>query len=339
MTRVLVVGDANLDLVLAGDVVPRFGQEEQLLESSRLVLGSSAGIVAHGLARLGVDTTLVACVGDDDFGRVTVERLRDGGVDTSGVRVVGDRATGLSVILSAPHDRSILTDTGAMTEVGSADVRAALDAGRRAGRPYGHLHVASWFLLPGLAAELPALFAELRAEGTTVSLDTNWDPSGRWEGLREALPHVDLFLPNREELRAVGAALGARSVSRSGSSGDDADALAGGHAGPDEHAEAAAASSIVELGPALVVKAGRDGGWSLRAGGAVVRHPGLVLDVVDTTGAGDSFDAGYLAAWTAAVGDEVERLRWATTAGSLSTRAAGGTGAQATRDDLERVPA
>ncbi|NIJ04614.1 carbohydrate kinase family protein [Frigoribacterium faeni] len=317
MTRVLVVGDANLDLVLTGDVVPRFGQEEQLLESSRLVLGSSAGIVAHGLARLGVDTALVACVGDDDFGRVTLDRLRDGGVDTTAVRVVPGRATGLSVILSAPHDRSILTDTGAMTDVAVADVRAALDGARRAGRPFGHVHVASWFLLPGLAAELPALFAELRAAGTTVSLDTNWDPAGRWQGLREALPHVDLFLPNREELLAVGAVLGA----------------------PAEQGERAAAAAVAALGPALVVKAGRDGGWSLRAGGPVVQHPGLVLDVVDTTGAGDSFDAGYLAAWTAGVDDEVERLRWATTAGSLSTRAAGGTGAQATRDDLARVDA
>ena len=329
--RVLVAGEANLDLVLTGDVVPRFGQEEQLLESSRLVLGSSAGIVAHGLARLGVETTLVACVGDDDFGRVTVDRLREGGVDTSGVRVVEGTATGLSVVLSAPHDRSILTDTGAMTWVGVADVRAALATARAEGRPFGHLHVASWFLLPGLAAELPALFAELRAEGTTISLDTNWDPAGRWAGLREALPHVDLFLPNRDELRAVGAVLGAPAETDTDTDTDPAAAA--------DAADLAAATTITGLGPTVVVKAGRDGGWSLRGGGVPVRHPGLVLDVVDTTGAGDSFDAGYLAAWTAGLDDEVERLRWATTAGSLSTRAAGGTGSQATLDDLERVPA
>ncbi|ROS52671.1 carbohydrate kinase family protein [Frigoribacterium sp. PhB24] len=333
-TRVLVVGDANLDLVLTGDVVPRFGQEEQLLESSRLVLGSSAGIVAHGLARLGVETTLVACVGDDDFGRVTTERLREGHVDTSGVRIVEGAATGLSVILSAPHDRSILTDTGAMTSVRGADVRAALAAARADGRPFGHLHVASWFLLPGLAAELPALFAESRADGLTISLDTNWDPAGRWQGLREALPHVDLFLPNREELRAVGAVLGAPTGDGHGGGHD-----AGHGDGPADADDVAAAATIAALGPAVVVKAGRDGGWSLRHGGRPVSHPGLVLDVVDTTGAGDSFDAGYLAAWTAGADDEVERLRWATTAGSLSTRAAGGTGSQAAPDDLERVPA
>ena len=66
MTRVLVAGDANLDLVLRGDVVPRFGQAEQLLDGADLVLGSSAGICAAGLARLGVDTALVARGPDAD---------------------------------------------------------------------------------------------------------------------------------------------------------------------------------------------------------------------------------------------------------------------------------
>lgn len=313
--RVLVAGDANVDLVLTGDVVPRFGQEEQLLDGAALVLGSSAGIVAHGLARLGVDVSLVACVGDDEFGRVTTAQLREGGVDTDTVRVVPGSATGLSVILSAPADRSILTDVGAMTAVRADDVRAALAAARASGRPYTHLHVASWFLLPELAAGLPALFAELRADGVTVSLDTNWDPAGRWEGLAEALPHVDVFLPNVEELRAVAAVLG----------------------GPTD--DESAARAVAARGPAVVVKAGRDGGWSVRDGEPVVAHPGLVLDVVDTTGAGDSFDAGWLAAACTGTADDRDRLRWATTAGSLSTRAAGGTGSQATRADLAEVTA
>ena len=79
--RVLVVGDANVDLVLRGDVVPRFGQAEQLLDSADLTLGSSAGIVAHGLARLGIPTALAATVGDDEFGRLTRGWLSEAGVD------------------------------------------------------------------------------------------------------------------------------------------------------------------------------------------------------------------------------------------------------------------
>ena len=91
--RVLVVGDANLDLVLRGDVVPRFGQAEQLLDSADLVLGSSAGIVACGLARLGAETALAARVGDDFFGERTRHLLAAAGVDTSRV-LVGSAPTG-----------------------------------------------------------------------------------------------------------------------------------------------------------------------------------------------------------------------------------------------------
>ena len=83
-----------------------------------------------------------------------------------------------------------------------------------------------------------------------------------------------------------------------------------------------------------MVKAGADGGWSVDPAGAFVHAPGLPVDVVDTTGAGDSFDAGYLAALAHGVADEAERLRWAAAAGSLSTLGSGGTGRQATLADL-----
>ena len=68
--QVLVVGDANPDLVLRGDVVPRFGQAEQLLDDASLVIGGSAAITAHGLARLGRPVSLLAAVGDDALRRV-----------------------------------------------------------------------------------------------------------------------------------------------------------------------------------------------------------------------------------------------------------------------------
>ena len=82
-------------------------------------------------------------------------------------------------------------------------VRAALAAtGAR------HLHVASYFLQPSLAAELPGLLADARAAGVTVSLDTNWDPAERWAGVLDLLPLVDVLLPNLSELRALGAVAG-----------------------------------------------------------------------------------------------------------------------------------
>jgi sugar/nucleoside kinase (ribokinase family) len=307
MTRVLVAGDANLDLVLRGDVVPRFGQAEQLLDGADLVLGSSAGICAAGLARLGVDTALVARVGADVFGARTRELLAEAGVDTASVAIT-DEPTGVSVILSAPDDRAILTLTGALASLTADDVLTALGEGADAAT---HLHVASYFLVPGLASELPGVLTRARERGVTTSLDTNWDPAERWEGIAECLPHLDALLPNAQEALALARALG----------DDPADAVA-------------AAIALARRGPIVVVKDGADGGFTASPDGSVVRAPGLVADVVDTTGAGDSFDAGFLAAWLDGR-PLAEAVRWGAVAGSLSTRAAGGTGGQATRAEVE----
>ena len=305
MKPVLVAGDANVDLVLRGDVVPRFGQAEQLVDSGSLVLGGSASIAACGLARLGVPTSLVARVGDDAFGRFQLDALRAAGVVTTQVDVDPVTPTGLSVILSTAEDRAILTVPGTIPTLRADAVRSALaSSGAR------HLHVASYFLQPSLAAGLPVLLAEVRAAGVTVSLDTNWDPAEKWEGVLDVLPLVDVLLPNLAELRAIGAVAGA--------SGSDLDV----------------ARRLALSGPRVVVKAGADGGWSVASDGHPVHADGLAIEVVDTTGAGDSFDAGYLAALAHGVDDEAERLRWATVAGSLSTLGSGGTGRQATLEDL-----
>jgi sugar/nucleoside kinase (ribokinase family) len=182
--KLLIAGDANPDLVLRGDVVPRFGQAEQLLDTAELVLGGSAAIMACGAARLGVPVRFVAAVGDDLYGRFVAEVLAARGV-VADLRIV-DAPTGLSVILSAPDgDRAILTHTGAIAALRAADVDFA-DA--------AHLHVSGYFLQPALAAALPELFARARAAGLTTSLDTNWDPAGRWEGVLEALAYTDVFL-------------------------------------------------------------------------------------------------------------------------------------------------
>src|SRR3954468_4475460 len=206
MPRVLVVGDANPDLLLTGDVVPRFGQEEQLLEGAALVLGGSAAITASGLARLGVEVSLAAVVGDDVFGRDVMARLSARGVDLSRVQVHASLPTGLTVVLDQGHDRAILTRAGTI-EALTAD--AVLAGGLEGVR---HVHVASFFLQPLLRPELPAVFRAAHDVGATTSLDTNWDPSGAWAGLSEVLPLVDVLLVNAAELRALAAVALGREV-------------------------------------------------------------------------------------------------------------------------------
>ncbi|MEO7123298.1 MAG: carbohydrate kinase family protein [Lacisediminihabitans sp.] len=304
---VLVVGDANVDLILQGDIVPRFGQAEQLLDSARLVLGGSAGIMAAGMAKLAVPTTLLAVIGDDEFGRFTRAELASAGVMTDELITDAEAPTGISVILSAPDDRSILTLPGTIPLLTADAVRAAVESVRP-----DYVHFASYFLQPVLAGDLPGLLPWLRGRGIRTSLDTNWDPAERWEGLAKALPQLDYLLPNLEELRAI-----ARAV--------------GGAPGADDEA---AARRITALGPTVVVKAGSAGGWSLGRDLPFTRAVGLAVNVVDTTGAGDSFDAGYLAAIAHGIDTEAIRLRWAATAGSLSTLAHGGTAGQPTLNEL-----
>jgi len=293
---VLVVGDANPDLILRGDVRPRFGQQEQLLTSADLVLGGSAAITACGLARLGLDTTLLAAVGEDVFGTVTRDFLAERGV-TLASRAMG-LPTGLSVHLSTTDDRSILTLPGAIPALRGDDVTDRL---LRAAR---HLHVGSLYLQPDLAQDLAGVFARARNHNVSTSLDTNWDPSGRWTGLDVILACTDVFLPNAAELRAV--------------------------TGREDVEEAAA--TIVACGTTVVMKDGARGGRAWWPGGACAAE-GRTVEVVDTAGAGDSFNAGFIAGRLAGL-SIADALGWATAAGSLSARATGGTAAQATLDDI-----
>jgi sugar/nucleoside kinase (ribokinase family) len=291
----LVIGDCNPDvLVLGDDVTPAFGQQEKLVDRVSLETGGSAAITAVAAARLGLRVALVAAVGPDPAGTFMLDQLAREGVDTSAVIVRGAAATGMTVALSRGGDRAILTALGAIASLTAADIPAGLLTGSR------HVHVSSYFLLadslgPGLAGVLSAA----RAAGAVTSLDTNWDPSERWRDprLSAAIAQADLLLPNEAE--AIGLS---------------------GAAGLDE-----AVKNLVAAGPRLVVKLGARG--ALCADAAASWQVSLPpVTPVDTTGAGDCFNAGLIAGLLGGRAlPEAAALGCAT--GALSTGAAGGTAA------------
>jgi sugar/nucleoside kinase (ribokinase family) len=299
----LVVGDLNADLILRGDVEPAFGQVEKLIDDATLTVGSSSAIFACGAARLGLRVALVGKVGDDEFGRFMVREMNARRVNTEGIVVDPQVKTGLTVILSRGNDRAMLTFSGSIGALRFAEVDQALVA--RA----CHLHVASYFLLDALRPDIPTLFDLARASGLTVSLDTNYDPIEKWNGgLAEALRRADVFLPNETELRAIAG-------------------IADTEAALDRLASGATC---------VAVKLGARGAMAQR-GNERATAQALPVDVVDTTGAGDTFNAGfiygYLAGWELA-----RALRLGCVCGSLSTRAAGGTTAQPTlAEALEKL--
>ncbi|MFC4120002.1 carbohydrate kinase family protein [Nonomuraea zeae] len=295
----LVVGDANPDVIVSGAPRhPEFGQREQLVPAAGLVLGGSGAITAYGAARLGLRTAFAGRVGDDPAGAFVLDALRSGGVDVSGCVVDPAVPTAMTVILVDGDDRAILTASGTLDRLTAADVSLGLV--ERA----AHVHVSSFFLQPQLAAGLPGLFRTARAAGASTSLDTNDDPAGLWAGLDEVLPVTDVLLPNEAEARAI--------------------------SGKPDIEDAVRA--LAARGTLPVVKRGEHGALSF-ADGELVKAPARPATVVDAVGAGDSFNAGLLAALLR--GQQLRRaLEVAVACGTLSTRAAGGTAAQPTWEEV-----
>ncbi|MFE5602123.1 carbohydrate kinase family protein [Streptomyces coelicoflavus] len=298
----LVVGDANPDVVVGPlDSPLAFGQREQLVPDGALTLGGSAAIMACGAARLGLRAAFAGRVGDDDAGRYVRDTLDAHGVDTSALLVDPRLPTPLTVVLTRGDDRAIVTAPGTLPATTAADVPAELLGTAR------HVHAASYFLLPGLAAALPELLRTARAHGATTSLDTNDDPAGRWDraGLDAVLPHTDYLLPNAAEARQL--------------------------AGLDTPDLGECAAVLAGRGPTVVVKNGAEGALC-HDGRTLLTTSGVPARPVDTVGAGDSFDAGFVAALLAGLALP-EALELAAVCGALSTRAHGGTTAQPTWDE------
>ena len=236
--RVLVVGDANPDLVLRGDVVPRFGQIEQLLDAADLVIGGSAAIMAHGVGPARPSGEPARRRRRGRPGRIAARPARRRGRrHRPPVRAAGgaDRGHGRALARRRARDPHLSRrdcDTDRRRGVG----------GHRGDPGLRHVHVASLYLHPAFVDTLAPVLAGLRVAGRTVSLDTNDDPSGSWQGMDELLPNVDVLLPNaREAIELAGLGAGADPV-------DAARALAG--RGP---------LVVVKLGAQGAVAAAHDG--------------------------------------------------------------------------------
>lgn len=294
---ILVAGEINPDLILSGDVVPAFNQTEKLTDSAVLTIGSSSAIFACGAARLGLKVAFVGVCGGDLFGRFMLEELQKRKVDVSHVIVRQEGQTGLSVILNHGTDRAILTHLGLIAALRAIDIPEALLQEAR------HLHVASYFLQTGLQLDLPNLFRRARSFGLTTSLDTNYDPSESWAGFDELLSVTNVFLPNEKEALSLSS---------------------------EEKIDAAAdiLGRKVEI---LAIKLGSKGALGVH-NSEKVQVTSIAVNLIDTVGAGDSFDAGFLYGYLN--GWSLEKsLQLGCVCGGLSTQRAGGTDGQPTLDE------
>jgi sugar/nucleoside kinase (ribokinase family) len=300
--KILIAGEINVDLILQNyHSFPELGKEV-LVDDCFLTLGSASLIAAMGLAKLGDEVAFLGKVGRDAYGDFCLDRMQAAGIDIS--RVIRDAAlkTGITVSISSPRDRALVTYLGAITELRGEDIRDEHMAG------FGHLHVSSYFLQENLRPGLRDAFQRAHRLALTTSLDPGFDPTEQWKpDILDTLQDTDVFFPNEVELAAIGGS-------------------------PDFEL---ALRNLENECTLTVAKLGRSGAMALDRG-KVVRVPAFPVQPVDTTGAGDSFNAGFLHAWTNKQ-SLADALRFGAACGALSTRGLGGTATQATREEAETM--
>jgi sugar/nucleoside kinase (ribokinase family) len=297
--RILIVGEINVDFVFKGCSAMPIPGGEVLADDFVMTPGSSSMICAMGLAKLGDHVMFHGKFGADVSGEFCLRALRDAGIDTGTLHSDASLRTGVTASLSTPRDRALVTFAGAMATLRAEDIKDEWL------RQATHLHVSSYYLQSALRRGCGRLFERASTLGLTTSLDPGFDPAQQWEGdLLDVLQHVDVFLPNDRELEAV--------------------------TGRGELRDAV--SAIQNGRTRTVVKRGRDGCASFDED-RWLDMPAYDVDAIDSTGAGDSFDAGFLHAWLRKMPWR-DCLRWGNACGSLSTRGVGGTAAQATASEV-----
>jgi len=291
--RVIVIGELNVDIVATGiRAIPEMGKEV-IARDCQLTLGSASAIFAAGMSKLGHPITFVSQVGKDVFGDFCIRQLQAAGVSTSKVSRNPHVSTGVTIAMSGMRDRALVTFPGAIESFGYEQLNMALLSGHQ------HLHLTSYFLQKELRRSFPQIFRQARSLGLTTSLDPNSDPSGAWSNtISKVFPHIDVLFLNQPEALELTRAKTVRS----------------------------ALKTLAQLVPCAVVKLGAKGAIAIR-GSEVVTEQGFRIEPLDTTGAGDSFDAGFISSFLR--GASLEKcLRTGNACGALSALKPGGTAGQ-----------
>lgn len=300
-TGVVVIGELNVDLIASGLQTPPVLGSEILAQDFQTTLGSASAIFASGIARLGHPVTFLSRVGADDFGRFCLQALRNAGISVGHVKINRSSTTGVTIALSTREDRALVTCLGAIAELKLSDLAlGALDGNR-------HLHMTSIFLQHALRPSFPAIFKKAHKKGLTTSFDPNSDPSQSWgPDVWEVIAQTDILFVNETE---------ALQLTR----------------------ERSVEKALAVLGarvPCVAIKLGQHGAIGMR-NGQIALAPGYKVNAVDTTGAGDTFAAGFVHAYLDGR-NLSECLQFGNACGAISTLRVGGTTGQPSRSQLRK---
>jgi len=298
MFDAVVIGDANIDLIVAGcDQVPEPGQE-MFVDRMTMHVGGGAALFAISLAKLGLRVAFNGVLGKDLLGSYVRERFAEYGIDTRMVRASEIHNTGISIALNPERDRSFISYAGSNQEMRLEELDPEQIAMGK------HVHITGY---KGRSNHDKYMdFAKaLKEKGLTLSFDVGWDETGEWyEGIFELMQVADVFLMNETE---------ALHYTRCETIEDSL-------------------SRMAQYGCQIVLKLGSQGAVAMKDGD-VARMPAFKVTAVDTTGAGDSFNAGYLFGFLSGM-DVTASLRYGNACGALTVSADGGSAGFADLDGL-----
>lgn len=300
--NVFILGELNVDVIIKGkDILPEWNREK-LLDSFDIVLGSSSAITASGLAGLGLNVYLVSVVGDDQFGRMCIEKLQQRGVDTRYVKVDPAMQTGVTLSLSTEKDRALLTYLGAIPHLNMdllpEEMYEQADL----------IHFGSYFLQDDMRDHWKTVFKKATERGISTSFDTGWDLHNQWyeSQISELMEWTTLFIPSEDELMQI-------------------------------YATDQLEDAILKL-PAkhntVAVKCGSKGAVMIDEQGNRIMGEPFKVTPIDTTGAGDSFNAGLIYSYLAGSSRE-EMMQFACACGALATLRIGGASAAPSVEEVQ----
>jgi sugar/nucleoside kinase (ribokinase family) len=267
--------ESTPDVVCAGILVAdlfvppldRLPAEGELIATEDFLIdsGGCAANTATALARLGQSVAVIGKVGTDPFGDFVARDLQDKGVKVEGIRISDEHGTSKTVILPVTGaDRRYVHTIGANADLKVADIDRNLVRGARV------FYVGGYLVLPGLSASgLAETFVYARGCGCKTVLDIVVPGGGDTKlmsDLVEILPHVDVFMPNDEEAHAL----------------------------TGETDSVGQARRFLELGCGIVIITMGPKGALLVTRDMVTREPAPPVEVVDESGAGDAFAAGFI---------------------------------------------
>lgn len=285
---VVAIGDVNIDLIVAGRYELPLPGQEVIADNMFVHIGGGAALFTMALAKLGLKISFNGILGEDYYGSYILEHFGELAVDTSHMKISSSSNTGITIAIHPDRDRSFITYTGSNEELKLSQLEEdSLAQGR-------HIHLTGY---KGRRnhAEFMTLIQRVKSYGATISCDVGWDDTGEWyEGVFEVMSHVDVFFLNESEaLQYTACSTMEQSMER-----------------------------LATEGKHVVCKMGAHGAIAIIDGIRTYRS-GYAVQALDTTGAGDSFNAGYIYGYLSGM-DTGQSLEYGNACGAMSVTAYGG---------------